>query len=157
MTIALAGPSSAKEKAKIPPPGPVGELGETDETVRKVDAVFVRTFSEPKVGQFHIVLRSDGHQLGLPYLFEIRSTCGGGRKDWMKLPPANVVSACGVEKKTVNYDAAKRSVSMKVYAPDWEEFEKRVADAGGNQGAMEPKCKKTSELAVMSLDDICKE
>lgn len=138
------------------PSARVGPLGETDETVTKADSTFVKTLSNQKYGQFHIAVRKDGHQNGLPYLIEIRASCGGARaKNWLKVKVSDVKSACGVNTKSFKYDADQMVASMEYFDVDWEEFDARRKANGGNTGSLEPKCKTTPDTAKFSLPEVC--
>ncbi len=144
--------------AAAAPAKPDSSEGDLDEksNVRPKNVVFVKTYTAPKVGTFHAILRKDGHQQNLPYLFELRSTCGGLKKNWQKLDSDTVVSACKVVPNSFSYNPEAKEVSIMAYDVDWADYQKRQKAAYPDIGKVQPECKKTPEKFKLSLTDLCR-
>jgi hypothetical protein len=125
-----------------------------DRPIAKADIVVVRSFTAPRVGQFHVIVRKDGHQRKMPYLFEIRPACGGPRRKWEQLNAGTVESSCEANAKTIEYDAKMGVVTMMVRNVDWEGYDKKIRKVG-NEKAGEPVCKKDWETSTLKLRDLC--
>lgn len=111
----------------------------------------VKSFPGPQ-GEVFVVIRSGGHLQGLPYVIEIRPTCGQKNKSWQDLRGRDSMSACQVDLNSPALNPQGNQILIKINPVD---LEYRNSMIEKNRFDVLDRCVKTPTTESFPIDHIC--
>lgn len=115
------------------------------------DVVTAQAVKTTKGQTAHVIVHKNSHVLGLPYVVELRPSCGS-KLAWQKLTVKGAESVCDVQSKFIKYDSAKNEVIVRVKKAHAE-----LANFNSvNDKATEAiACESRWSLVTFNLKDVC--
>lgn len=105
-------------------------------------------------GDVHIMVHSNGHLIGNPYIIEVIPDCQKTGLNWRRLPVKASESTCQVDRNGIELDRARQEVSVRVFKMDREKFQK---DLMSDPTKAQARCLKESSVLKFILKDLCEE
>ena len=119
---------------------------------RTKDFVEVKKFSAKDHGPTFVIVRMDGHVMGMPFIVEFRPDCKNSGKGWRRLEVADSESACAIKRETLDFDQAQGTIQVEIFKTDEEVFNR---DSKVSPETAFPVCSKKSEIFKIKVLDLC--
>lgn len=118
------------------------------------DLVGFKSFDVPSpVHRVFALIRKDGHLINRPFILELRASCEPfSGSNWATLKVGDSESLCGVDPKSLNYDAKTGEITAEYVEPDAEFYKEQIGRKTRN---IKQRCLKERKTLRLPLARLC--
>lgn len=107
-----------------------------------------------EIGDVHVLVHSDGHLIGNPFMIHIYPDCDRKGVNWRKLDLKIAESACFVDKNAIELNRATGDIFVKTLEMDRQDYQKQLMKS---PNTATPKCLKEHSILKFNIKELCSE